>query len=79
MSYKRRVLAFGELKHTSLYLDEELLAEAEQTLGTKGATATVRAALVDVVRRRKLRELADWDLADLTPERLAELRAPRFS
>jgi Arc/MetJ family transcription regulator len=65
------------VKHTSLYLDESLLAEAEQTLGTEGTTATVRAALEDVVRREKLRKLAQWNLEDLTPERLAELRAPR--
>jgi Arc/MetJ family transcription regulator len=65
------------VKHTSLYLDEDLLAEAEETLGTEGPTATVRAALADVVRREKLRQLAQWDLGDLTPERLAELRAPR--
>jgi hypothetical protein len=66
------------VKHTSLYLDEDLLAEAEKTLGTEGPTATVRAALADVVRREKLRQLAQWDLGDLTPERLAGLRAPRF-
>jgi Arc/MetJ family transcription regulator len=65
------------VKHTSLYLDEALLAEAAQILGTDGPTATVRAALNEAVRRKKLRELATWDLTDLTPERLAELRAPR--
>ena len=65
------------MKHTSLYLDEALLSAAERTLGTEGPTATVRAALAEVVRREKLRELAEWDLADLTPERLAELRASR--
>ena len=37
----------------------------------------MRAALEEVVRRKKLRKLAQWDLTDLTPERLAELRAPR--
>ncbi len=62
------------MKHTSLYLEEGLLAEAGATLGTSGPTATVRAALEDVVRRRKLRELAAWDLEGLTPERLSELR-----
>jgi Arc/MetJ family transcription regulator len=64
------------MKHTSLYLDESLLAEAEKTLGTEGPTATVRAALAAVVRREKLRRLAEWDLGDLTPELLDELRAP---
>lgn len=65
------------MKHTSLYLEERLLAEAGATLGTTGPTATVRAALEDVVRRRKLRELAAWDLDGLTPERLADLRQTR--
>ena len=65
------------VKHTSLYLDESLLAEAEKTLGTEGPTATVRAALSAVVRRAKLRSLAAWDLEDLTPERLGELRNQR--
>ncbi len=65
------------MKHTSLYLEEGLLAEAGATLGTSGRTATVRAALEDVVRRRKLRELAAWDLEGLTPERLSELRQLR--
>ncbi len=65
------------MKHTSLYLEECLLAEAGATLGTTGPTATVRAALEDVVRRRKLRELAAWDLDGLTPERLTDLRQIR--
>jgi Arc/MetJ family transcription regulator len=65
------------MKHTSLYLDEELLAEAEKTLGTEGPTATVRAALDEVVRRAKLRRLAEWDLTNLTPELLDEFRAQR--
>jgi Arc/MetJ family transcription regulator len=73
----RRYAIDDVVKHTSLYIEERLLAEAERTLGTSGPTATVRAALEDVVRRRKLRALAAWDLTDLTPERLGELRAAR--
>jgi Arc/MetJ family transcription regulator len=65
------------MKHTSLYLDEDLLAEAGRMLGTDGPTATVRAALAEVVRGAKLRSLATWDLGGLTPEHLDELRAPR--
>ena len=65
-----------QMKHTSPYLEEELLAEAEQALGTKGPTPTVRAALEDVVRRRRLASLAAWDVG-LEPEDLAELRRPR--
>jgi Arc/MetJ family transcription regulator len=60
-------------KHTSLYLDEELLAEAEAALGTAGPTGTVRAALADVVRRARLKELAAWDV-ELTDTALDEMR-----
>jgi hypothetical protein len=60
-------------------VDESLPSEAESALGTEGPTATIRAALTEVVRRRKLRELPEWQLGDLTPESLDELRAPRAS
>ena len=60
-----------------MYLDDELLSEAGRLLGTRGPTATVRAALEEVVRRRRLESLASWDLGDLTPERLEELRSLR--
>ena len=48
------------MKHTSLYLDEALLAEAATVLGTNGPTSTVRAALAEVVRRRRLESIAAW-------------------
>jgi hypothetical protein len=64
------------MKHTSLYLDEQLLEEAASVLGTAGPTGTVRAALEDVVRRRRLGSLAAWDIA-LEPEALEELRRVR--
>lgn len=60
-------------KHTSIYLDGELLLEAGAALGTSGPTRTVRAALDDVVRRARLKRLAEWDV-ELTPEELDELR-----
>jgi Arc/MetJ family transcription regulator len=50
------------MKHTSLYLDEALLNEAAEVLGTQGATQTVRNALEDVVRRNRLMSLASWDV-----------------
>jgi Arc/MetJ family transcription regulator len=50
------------MKHTSLYLDEALLDEAAEVLGTQGATQTVRNALEDVVRRNRLMSLASWDV-----------------
>ena len=64
------------MKHTSLYVDEALLAEAAQLLGTNGPTPTVRAALEEVVRRRRLESLATWE-PELDPETLVALRAPR--
>ena len=60
-----------------MYLDDDLLAEAERLLGTRGPSATVRAALEEVVRTRRLESLAAWDIGDLTPERLEELRSLR--
>jgi Arc/MetJ family transcription regulator len=62
-------------KHTSLYLDDELLRAAGEVLGTSGPTGTVRAALEDVVRRARLESLAAWEI-ELTPADLAELRRP---
>ena len=64
------------MKHTSLYLEEALLAEAGEILCTRGPTGTVRAALADVVRRSRLQSLTEWDV-ELQPEELDELRRPR--
>jgi hypothetical protein len=59
-------------------VDRALVEEAAQVLGVEPAEA-VRRALQDVVRRRKLRELADWDLDeslasedDADPERRSD-------
>ena len=64
-------------KHTSLYLDQQLLAEAGSILGTSGPTGTVKAALEDVVRRARLKSLTSWDL-ELTETDLERLRGPRL-
>ncbi|MBA3432890.1 MAG: type II toxin-antitoxin system VapB family antitoxin [Actinobacteria bacterium] len=66
------------MKHTSLYIDEDLLTEAARALGTKGPTSTVRAALENAVRRRRLESLASWEVG-LAPDDLAQLRAPRLA
>lgn len=58
-------------------LDGDLLREAEQVLGTSGTTATLTAALAEVVRERRLRALLDHDLSDLSPEALDRLRRQR--
>lgn len=47
-------------KHTSLYIDEALLADAQRLLGTSGVTETVETALreaADAVARRRAAEL----------------------
>ena len=64
-------------KHTTLNVDPELIAEAQHVLGTKGTTATIHAALEDVVNRSRRRRLLTYDLPDLTPEALEEMRSPR--
>ena len=63
-------------KHTSLYVDPELLEEAGAVLGTSGPTGTVRAALEEVVRRARLKRLTSWEV-ELTPADLAASRGPR--
>lgn len=65
------------VKRTSLNLDLGLVADARGVLGTSGTTDTVHEALREVVRRERLRRLAEWTFDDLTPEVLEELRRPR--
>jgi Arc/MetJ family transcription regulator len=65
------------VKRTSLNLQTDLVAEARAVLGTRTTTDTVHRALAEVVRRRKLEELADWDFDHLEEEWLERLRRPR--
>lgn len=58
-------------------VDLALVRDAASALGTKGTTATVHAAMNDVVRRARRQRLATRDFPDLTPEVLSELRSPR--
>jgi Arc/MetJ family transcription regulator len=62
------------VKRTSLNLELDLVAEARKVLGTRGTTDTIHRALEDVVRRERLRALADDRFDDLTPDALARLR-----
>ena len=60
-------------KHTSLYIDDTLLADAERLLGTSGPTATVNTALkeaADLVRRRNVLSTS----FGITPEELRQMR-----
>jgi Arc/MetJ family transcription regulator len=64
-------------RHTTLNLDDELVADAARTLGTNGTTDTVHAALREVVARQRRRMLVDLDFPDLTAEALSQMRASR--
>ena len=60
-------------RHTSLYIDETLLADAERLLGTSGPTATVNTALkeaADLVRRRNVLSTS----FGITPAELRQMR-----
>lgn len=64
-------------RRTNINLDMDLVRQASEVLGTRQTTATVHAALREVVARAARRRLAEWDLEDLTPEVLEEIRKPR--
>jgi Arc/MetJ family transcription regulator len=65
------------VKRTTVNLDTELVAEARNVLETKNTTDTIHAALREVVRRKRLERLAEWDLGGKTLEDLWELRRSR--
>ena len=65
------------VKRTSLNLNLDLVDEAREVLGSNGTTDTIHRALEEVVRREKLRRLAERKFEDLTPEALEQLRATR--
>jgi Arc/MetJ family transcription regulator len=69
-----KVYVWRVRKRTNMNIDTHLVEQAAQVLGTHGTTATVHAAMEEVVRREKRRRLADWDFPDLTLEALAEMR-----
>jgi len=64
-------------KRTSLIIEPDLLAEAEQLLDTKGPTATVREALHRAVRQVHFERLAQWEFPDDFLEQLKRMREPR--
>ncbi len=65
------------MKRMTFNADADLLARAQQVLGTQTATDTINRALAEVVRRSDLAGLRDLPIDDLTPEVLKELRKPR--
>jgi Arc/MetJ family transcription regulator len=65
------------MKRTSVLLDPALVGEAKEILGTATTTETVHRALEEIIRRERLRSLAQWDLGGLTLDDLWEMRKPR--
>ena len=64
-------------KHTTIDLDQDLVREAADVLGTTKTIDTIHAALSDVVRRRRRQALLDLP-NDLDLPTLTRLRAHRF-
>jgi hypothetical protein len=56
------------VRRTSLNLDLDLVAEARSILGSNGTTDTVHRALEEVVRREKLKWLAEHDFSGYDDE-----------
>lgn len=70
----RMCMLYDVGKRTNIILDMELVDEAAHVLGTEQTTATVHAALRDVVMRARRARLAGRDFEDLTDESLDEMR-----
>jgi Arc/MetJ family transcription regulator len=66
------------VRRTTLNLDAELVSEARSVLKTTNMTDTVHGALREVVRRDRLRRLAEWDLGGRTLDDLHDMRRPRI-
>ena len=64
------------VRRTTINLDAELVTQARELLGTKNTTDTVHGALREVVRRGRLRRLAERDWG-MTLEELTEMRRSR--
>lgn len=66
---------------SSITIDEQQLARAQDALGTTGVQDTVERAMDEAIRRKLrealLRRLRTGEGVDLGPEILDEVRAPR--
>lgn len=61
---------------TTVNIDETLLAEAKEALGTEGLTETINAAMADVARRRRLSDFSVREF-DITDAELTDARRDR--
>lgn len=64
-------------RRTTMNIDHELVAQAQEILGTENATATVHQALDAVIRRFHLERLAARDFANVDLSEVQSLRRPR--
>jgi Arc/MetJ family transcription regulator len=62
------------VRRTTINLDAELVTQAREILTTTNTTDTVHGALREVIRRDRLRRLAERKWEWLTPERLQAMR-----
>lgn len=65
---------------TTIEIDQQLLRQAQKTLGTESIKGTVEASLRSVIQRGQLQKLADalgTIPLDLTPDRLRAQRRKR--
>jgi Arc/MetJ family transcription regulator len=62
------------VRRTTINLDAELVTQAREILATANTTDTVHGALREVIRRERLRRLAERKWEWLTPERLQAMR-----
>jgi Arc/MetJ family transcription regulator len=73
------ITATDPKRKTTIEVDEELLARAQEVLGTKGLKDTVDRALHEVwraeMRRQLLEQLRTGEGIDVGPEMLEETRA----
>ena len=63
-------------KHTSLYIDEQLLADAQRLMGTSGVTETVNRALKEAADLERRRGLLTSPFG-ITEEELQDMRHQR--
>jgi Arc/MetJ family transcription regulator len=64
-------------RRTTMNIDHELVARAQEILGTETATATVHKALDEVIRRFYLERLMARDFSGMTEDDVREMRRPR--
>ena len=77
---QNRIYSEAMKRRTTIVIDDDLVGQAREVLGTKGLKETIEAALDEVVktalRRRLMERLRTGRGLDLGPEILAEIRRP---